>query len=349
MSLANKHVSPDRIEFSGHLSLSEIEELACNADLRVLQCSSPVDPATWDLINSELLTRRPEIQLRVFGFYSSVCDLSFVTQLTNVRHFSADCLLEARGVENVAALENLESLSIGIFNLTNFAFLNEVPKGIRQLSLEATRSKKPRLDHLARFHSLRKLYLEGQQNGIEVLSGLTTLEDLTLRSITTQGLEYIAGLDRLTSLDIKLGVIKNLSAIEGKKSIKYLELWQIQGLRNISVISTLLGLQYLYLQALRNVIEFPDVSQLASLRRIHLENMKALIDVSALSQSTSLRELVHISAQNLAPTQYASLLKIPTLKQAVVGFGNKRKNQVFERMMRESGIEKFKGEQFVFE
>jgi hypothetical protein len=141
--------------------------------------------------------------------------------MRNVRYLSADCLREVINVGCLAALENLESLSVGIHNLQNFDFLAEIPSGITHLSLAATKSKKPRLRHLTRFRCWRTLYLEAQKNDIEALSGLLMLEDLTLRSITTSGLGFLVGLDRFWSLDVKLGGIRDLSAIQGKQSIKY--------------------------------------------------------------------------------------------------------------------------------
>jgi hypothetical protein len=200
-----------------------------------------------------------------------------------------------------------------------------------------------------RFRSLRALYLEGQQNGIEVLSELKALEELTLRSISTSGLNYITDLERLWSLEIKLGGIRDLSAIQGKTSIRYLELWQIQGLRDINVISTLYGLQHLFLQSLRNVIAMPDLSKLKKLRRLYLENMKALVDVGAIFQSPSLQEFIHVAAHNIKLRQYADLVRIAKLEWVSVGFGNRVKNQQFEHLMRESGIEKFGGSQFISE
>ena len=167
---------------------------------------------------SELLTRRPEVQIRVYGFYSLVCDLSFLSRLKNVRRFSADCLHRAIGIEHLADLQKLESLSVGIYDLENFDFLKEIPAGIRELALAATKSKKPRLDHLARFHSLTRLYLEGRQRGIEVLSSVAALERLTLRSISTDDLRYIGNLNQIWSLEVKLGGIKDFSAIEGKSA-----------------------------------------------------------------------------------------------------------------------------------
>src|SRR5207244_7008721 len=125
---------------------------------------------------------------------------------------------------------------------------------------------------------------------IEVIADLQELEDVTLRSISTPGIEYVARLPRLWSLDIKLGGIQDLSAIAGKESIKYLELWQIRGLSHISVVASLSGLQYFFLQALRNVTSIPDLSQLTNLRTLVLDNMKGLKIVSAFGKAPACEE-----------------------------------------------------------
>jgi hypothetical protein len=323
--------------------------LASNPSIRILQTARPVSLPTWELLNQNLFALRPDIELRVYGFYSSTCDLSFVKGMSNVRRFSADCLMRAVGIEHLAALENLEELSIGIFSLDNFDFLTTLQAGIKSLFLAATRSRKPRLHELRRFHSLRKLYVEGQQNGIEVIADLQELEDVTLRSISTPGIEYVARLPRLWSLDIKLGGIQDLSAIAGKESIKYLELWQIRGLSDIRVVSSLSGLQYLFLQALRNIASIPDLSRLTKLRRLLLDNMKGLKDVSAIGPAPALEEFVHIAAQGFLPRQYENLLKSSALRQVHVGFCSKRKNEKFEALVAQSGKSKYRWTEFVFQ
>jgi hypothetical protein len=199
-----KRFDPYIQNFEGSLTRTEIEHLVLDPAIERVQCDSPVELKTWDLLNEILFLRRPEIHLRLYGFYSSVCDLSFLNRVPNVRRFSADCLTNAVGLEHLACLVNLDELSVGVYDLENFDFLKLIPVGIRTLSLTRTKSKEPRLDGLARFHQLRQLYLEGQQRGIEVLSELPTLEDLTLRSISTANLEYVSRLPNLWSLDIKL-------------------------------------------------------------------------------------------------------------------------------------------------
>jgi hypothetical protein len=343
-----KRLDRHRAEFSSHLTEKDVEQLVSDPDIRTLQCSSPVGLDTWDLLDRNLFTRRPEIELRVYGFYSVACDLSFVRRVTNVRRFSADCLMHATGVEHIAALENLEELSIGIYSLDSFNFLNKLPSGIKSLSLAATKSKKPQLQILSRFQSLTHLYLEGQQQGIAVLSELKTLQDLTLRSITTEGLDYISMLPKLWSLDIKLGGIKNLSAITNKKSIKYLELWQIRGLSDVGIVSSLGGLQSLFLQSLKNVRAIPDLSKLHNLRRLHLENLKGLTDVSAIRYAPALEEFLHISAQNIQPEMYKDLMSMPTLKYVHVGYGSRKKNEEFNALVLWSGKQTGTNRDFAF-
>jgi hypothetical protein len=340
-----------RFTFEGELTRTEIEQLVRNPSVKVVQCEvkHPVKPATWDLLNDRFFAQRPDVELRLWG---GVCDLSFLHRVRNVRCFSADCLRQVEGIEHLKTLVNLEALSIGVYHLESFDFLEVLPAGIKDLSLALTKSKKPRLDALSRFGSLQKLYLEGQENGIQVLSKLSSLEEITLRSIGTENVEYIASLPKLWRLDIKLGGIRDFSSIENKQSIKYLELWQVRGLSDLSFISSLTGLQYLFLQSLRNVTAIPDLSKLTMLRRLYLENMKGLKDVSAIAQAPALEEFRHASAQNIEPERYEGLLSSPTMRSVRVGFGSQKKNDAFADLAKRNGKSSDStgklGKQFVF-
>jgi hypothetical protein len=256
--------------------------------------------------------------------------------------------MEASGIERITQLRALKSLSVGIYNLDNFDFLNFLPQSMEKLFLGATKSKKPKLDGLSNLQNIKELYLEGQNNNIEIIGELENIEKLVLRSVSPKNLSFLRKLKKLWSLDIKLGGIKNLSAIEGLENLKYLELWQIKGLSDISVISSLNGLQYLFLQSLRNVQRFPDLSNLARLRRIYLETMKGLEDLEGLFNATALEEFIHVCAQNMTPNQYELLLELKFLKRALFGFGSAKKNSLMENMMKQKGIEKYSHEPFVF-
>jgi hypothetical protein len=351
MPISSLEPSGARVQMRSPLGETEIVSLAADRRVKILQTSEPIEHATWDLLNSELFTNRPDIELRVFGFHAKGpdCDLSFLARLPNVRRFSADCLLHARGVEHVAALGNLEELAIGIQSLESFKFLDRLPaEKLRTLSLEGTKSKKPDLAHLERFGQLRSLYLEGQQRNLDVISRLPLLEKLTLRSITVGDVNFLRGMKRLWWLAIKLGGTHNLAALEGSSGIKYLELWQIRGLQDISVVSSLPGLQFLFLQSLPHILAIPDLSELRLLRRVLLENMKGLTDISALLTAPALEELIHLSAQRTKPEQYFELLERRTLKQLFVGFGNLKRNEMLRDAAAVRGIKPWDGDKFVF-
>ena len=346
----SKNLFRDRIDFDNSLTSEEIQELIADQELKVLQFSNPVNLQTWDLLNNEFFTRRPEIELRAYGFYSSVCDLAFTSRMTNVHHFSADCLMNAEGVEHIASMENLESLRVGIFHLTGFEFLDQITPRLKRLFLGRTKSKKPNLAHLSRFDSLEEIYIEGQQKSIQVLSTLNNLKRVVLRSISTPDLSYLKPLKRMWSLDIKLGGIRDLKAIEEMENIKYLELWQIKGLSDIDVISSLTGLQYLFLQSLRNITALPSLNRLGKLRRITLENMKGLNNIASLQYAPALEEFIHWDAKNMQPEDYIPLLRNPRLKRVAAYFGSDKKNKRFDELLKEYNIKtthEWKGFEFI--
>jgi hypothetical protein len=275
---------------------------------------------------------RPEVQLRVYRHGTSECNLSFTRLLPNVRHFAANCLMRATGVEYLAELQGLKSLSLDIFDLTDFSVLEKLPPQLSSLTLGATRSKRPTLAPLSRFQHLRVLCLEGQSKDINVLSELAELETLTLRSITTPDIHYLGQLPKLWSLDIKLGGIRDFTGIEGKDSIKYLELWQVRDLRSIDIVAALPSLQNLFLQSLPHVQWFPSLTESIALRRIWIENFKGLRDFTALETAPALEEFALINGRKQTPQQLLPVLLNPQVRRIRAGFGSDRKNSEFSSL-----------------
>jgi hypothetical protein len=348
MPLSDKNLSVGRVDFSTSLSVEEVDSLAADPQLAILQTSAAVESDTWDLLSERLFSERPDVELRVYGFYSKDCDLSFLPRLGNVQRFSADCLMRARGVEHLASLTNLTRLSVGIHALDSFAFLENLPRNLTELSLGSTKSKRPSLTSLSRFRQLSKLSIAGQQKDIDVVSELHHLGVLKLFKISVDGLEFLNGLLRLWSLQIQLGGTNNLAALKGRDGIKSLELRQVRGLHDISVLSTLSGLQYLALQSVTQIRAIPDLSRLRALRRVLLDNMNGLSEIGALGNAPALEELIHTRAQGLEPEDYQTLLQSKTLKQLVVGFGSTRKNKALSDRATQAGIEPYEYSEFHF-
>lgn len=123
-------VDSTRANLDDSIGKSEINSLVETPELKVVQTSSPVMGSTWDPLNDRLFSRRPDVQLRIYGHYSTECDLNFARKMTNVRNFAADCLMTAANVESIAEIPDLQSLSLGIFGLEDFGVLEQVSPGL---------------------------------------------------------------------------------------------------------------------------------------------------------------------------------------------------------------------------
>lgn len=323
-----------RVNIIDSLSQKEVGELAANRNIKYLQFSSPLSSDTYDLLNSNFFNVRPEVQLRCYGFYGQVCDLSFLKQMPNLVNFSADSLHgEVINIESLALLPNLKHLGLGMWELDNLEILKRVPTSLLGLSIHQTKSVKPDLQVLSRFNELEQLYLEKQAKNIEVISSLEKLVRLSLRSISTKDIAYLLPLkETLCSLDIKLGGLSDLSLLEGFDHLAYLELWQVRGLKDVSFISSLTSLEKLKLESLLNVKSLPPLSKLTKLKSVELGNMKGLRDVSSLGEAPALESFWHWSAENMDLSDYEPLLNNDSLKDVRVGFGSVKKNDEFKKL-----------------
>ncbi|MEK7706720.1 MAG: hypothetical protein AAB380_01835, partial [Verrucomicrobiota bacterium] len=228
----------------------------------------------------------------------------------------------------------LKRLAVDVHGLKSFAGIESIASSAELLSLEATASKKMSLSFLSKFTRLRELYLKGHAKDIEALSGLASLERLTLRSITLPDLSILTSLKTLWWLALKLGGTRNLSLLPEVGGIKYLELWMIRGLTDISMISELHRLQYLYLQDLKHVRTFPSCKGLQRLRTVYMENMKGLKDLSPLVAARHLQNLAVSGANHMEPSDFDVLTGHPSLKGFSAGLGSDKKNKAVSERFR---------------
>ncbi|WP_156307615.1 leucine-rich repeat domain-containing protein [Sphingobacterium endophyticum] len=336
-------------EISKGVTKNDLKTLATNPETQSIQFSSPLTEKEIELLEHIVFSKRPDIFLRVYGHYGKNCDLSFIQKIPSLRRISADCLMDAKGVEVFSQLKNLEHLGVGIFNLDNFDFLDNINSNLTELYLHNTRSKKTKINSIQRFEHLNYLYLEGQQKGIEAISNLKKLKKIVLRSISTKNVDYLKNLEHLWSVDIKLGGIKDLSGLTSLKSIKYLELWQVRDLADLSFISKLESLQNLFIQSLKQLTKLPDFSNNNKLRRIYLENLRGLNDLSTLKNAPSLKEFIYVLAENQQPENIIPVLENTSVERVFCKFGSNKKNNRFDGLAQQYNKKEYNYSVFEFE
>ncbi|HEX6681986.1 MAG TPA: hypothetical protein VF062_04295 [Candidatus Limnocylindrales bacterium] len=271
---------------------------------RVVQFSSAMSDRDYATL-AEWLADYPQVTLRAYGGYDRpITNLEFLRFFPKLRAFQADSLYRD--------LENIDGLGF-------------LPEDAFEVGLGATR-KRLSLAPLRRFDRLPRLYLEGLTKDIEVISTLTCLTSLTLRSITLPNLAILTPLHRLRALDLKRGGTSNLDLLPQIGELQYLELWQVRGLDDIGPIAHVGTLQHLFMQALRRVTGLPSFAACTRLRHVHLETMKGLTDLSPLLTAEALTDLAVVDMGHLKSSDVTILQAHPALRRLSVGLGSMRKN-----------------------
>lgn len=333
-------------EFSGPVGPDEIEALVGDGAIRTLQTAQTDDKQTLALLDASFFARRPDVTLRLYGFYGRACDLSVARELRHVRRLCANCLNSAIHVEDIASMPQLEELELGVYDAQSFDFLERVPASLRVLSLEGTRSKKPGLGMLPRFQQLESLSLEGHHKGIEGIAELRTLKKLALRSISLPDLDFLGGLKSLQSLELRLGCIRSLTVLESL-NLRYLEIWRVKDLSDLDFLKGLKTLQYLFLEALPHVESLPGLQGLSSLRRLRLESMKNLREFAPIAQAPCLEEFCILQV-GLDPALLWPVLRMPSLRKVMGLLGSESRNAELRTMLTGLNLESFRGERFAF-
>lgn len=349
MSVQTVNEITGQYQISKGIRKKELEKLASNRKTQSIQFSNPLSKNEIELLEKIVFSRRPDISLRVYGHYGEQCDLTFIKKIPSLRKFSADCLMEAKGIEIVTELNDLEELGVGIYNLDNFDFLENINPKLKELYLQKTKSKKPKISSISRFSELEYLYLEGQQKGIESVNDLKKMQKVILRSISTKNLDYLTDLKELWAVDIKLGGIQNFDALVTLPKLKYLELWQIRNLSDLTFISKLTTLQNLFIQSLKQLNKLPEFKNSISLKRICLENLKGLTNLDSLRNAPELEEFIYVLAENQEPENLIPVLENKNLKSVFCRFGSDKKNNRFDELAIEYNKTEYKYSEFKYE
>ncbi len=332
------------------ISKKELKAIRESTEVEWVQTFRPLKKSTWNKLNKELFQYRPDIYLRLWGFCLQQCDLSVLRLVPNVRKLSIDKLHgDVAHLDAITELPNLTHFRIGIFELDNLDILQRLPDSLVELGVFQTRSKRPNIEAISRFTKLRTLSIEGHSKGLDSIRHLPLLEDLTLRSVKSKDLSYLANLEHLWTVDIKLGGITNLAGLEQVPNLKYLELWMIRAFEDLSVLSDLHSLQNLFLESLSRVTHLPDLSALEKLRRVYIQNLKSLKDFNSLQFAPALEEFRLTDGKAFQRELLAPVLKNPKLKRASAYFGSDKQNDKFSDLRDSAGLQPTENNPFIYE
>ncbi len=301
------------------LNEPDVSRILRDNKLHTIQFVNKPSDRTWNLLNDSLFSKRPDVWLKLTKYSEPLTNFDFLLRMNNLR-----------------------SLSVMLYDLKSIEVFGELSQ-LEGLILERTASKNVSLSPLLKLSNLAFLWIEGFQKDIEVLSCLTNLQVLELRSITVENLNFLRALDKLERLSVVLGGTKNFAALVDVP-LTHLTLWQVRQLSDIEFISQLRDLEYLQLDSLRNVERLPSFCyNHDKITRLNLNILNGLRDISSLATLTNLEEFLFGSARNFIPSDFIVLRGCKKLRVAKVGFGSSKKNREFEDLMTSMGVKRYHG------
>lgn len=305
------------INIQRDLDKRSIRQILKEDNLFQVQFHSKPSIKTLDLLNEYLFYKRPDVYLRLTNYSEPLTDLSFLN-----------------------SMKNLENLYLDIYDIKNFNLIGEL-KNLKGLILSDTKSKNISLEPISNLDELNYLSISGLKKDIDSLSNLEKVNELALRSLTLDNLNFLVKYNELEKISVALGGTHNYEALINVPKLKYLELWQVRKLKEINFISDLQELEHLNLSSLRNIVELPTFTNNKKLKKLIFETLKGLKEISSLKNLTNLEEFLFVAARNLSPEQFSVLKDCENLKMASVGFGSDKKNNEFEKMMASFGVNKY--------
>jgi hypothetical protein len=277
----------------------------------------------------------------------SVERVQFCDPLSDGEHEQAAALLKNRtdvalrvyaheGFENLSFLRHYPhvlDVSIELYSLKDLSGVELLNRRLRSLTLGQTKLSHFSLAFIARFKHLQSLSIERHSKDIEVVSQLTSLRELHLRSVTLPNLKIVRPLKKLRGLTLKLGGTTHIADIAALKDLRYFEAFQVRGLSDLSAVAKLKSLTHLFLENLPQVTALPCFALLKSLRWVTLEKLQNLTDLAPLAAASKLQELALIDMRHLKVEDLRPLVGHRALRSARLGLGSQRRNQQAQELL----------------
>lgn len=232
-----------------------------------------------------------DFEVRFYGHHFTSFDFKTLLKIPNVKSLYVDCLTKADNVQAIGQLQNLQKLSLGVFELKETEVLSsENLKNLTELIITETRTKAFNLEYLKDHKNLKFLIIGGHNKNIEAVGELSNLEYLSFNSIKKTPVPFVNKLKKLKTLKFILGGRENIQEI-GENEIENLEIVWVRGFNNISNISNFKKLKTLLIEDNIQLQAAYFDKQLPYLEDVKILNCKTLSSLTGLENLPSLHRL----------------------------------------------------------
>lgn len=276
-------------------SNSVIREVIERGITPVIQFSGYPDVATLERVDDLCARFGAELEIRFFGFRWLEFDTSALRHLPNVANLSIDTIRAISDFAPVAELQNLTRLRFGVHEHPDGRFLQQLDLArFTRLTLAENKRRNFDLSALSAANSLEHLFVQGHHRGIEAISALPRLTEVSLSGFPGRhDLAFLNLLGSLRSLFLILGSRRSIAEFTQPRLSKLKIVW-VRELEELGPLQRFESLEELQIEDQLRLTSL-DVSGL-KLRRLTVSNCKRLAQISGLEN----QELTQLSVHGTA-------------------------------------------------
>ena len=300
---------------------SIIHQISEEKLIKRVQISDYIPNTVLEKLN-RLFILRPDISFSVYGgadkkfgygYDFNGWNLDFLRFVPDVQNIViGDFEYKNTGLSILSSLSNLKSLTLDIYDLRGFSFVNTLPSQLEHLHIDADlKSGKPVFDcqWLLRLKNLQSLFLGKLDKNLEAIVGLSQLRKLELRAVKNKDLSFLKQMliKDLSILWCDSSKI-DLTVLSDFRTLRQLKLFRISKLDDISFVSTLTGLEKLELIWLANITKIPNLANLNNLAEVCIDTLNKLVDITSLVNAPKLRKVKMLSVKSMTKESVYAVL-----------------------------------------
>ena len=256
-------------EFLGYKDIDDqvIRAIVDNKKIKRIQISKPLPDKAYQIID-EILSLRPDITFRLFGFYDEdKVDISFLLKMPHLKNLCID-RIDFRNDQqkinfDVLARLRLKQFYIDCFDLRNYEFIKYLSDDLEDLLITADTMGPGDLlitadtmgpgvvfdcAWLLKYVNLKSLWLgKKAKKNLELLSQLPKLKELSLRGIKITDFSFLHKMN-LEKLALLWNSNNDLHELAKLKNLHEIELWRINKLDDISFLEDMTNLEIIRLE-----------------------------------------------------------------------------------------------------
>ena len=238
-----------------------------NADLSHIQTTKTPTHNELKILN-EIFKINPDIAFRDYSLSSESVDVSYLSQLTNLKSLCLDIWGEIENIDVVEKL-GLHYLSLNCFHQKDYSFLRNVSPSVKGLTVVLEdKTYKMDINDVLHMSELESLSIRNVKTGLDKLSELKNLKELYLRSIGIKDYGFLREMN-VKKLYLSFQNVAYFNTFGRNEAIEEVSLWMNKNLTDLSFLLQFPSLKRIIISNQKKVETIPDLRELSSLEEFY--------------------------------------------------------------------------------